>query len=302
GRTAEPSGDKRRGRRAAAAEGLQFVVQKHHARRLHYDFRLELDGTLKSWAIPKGPSLDPKAKRLAVHVEDHPLDYADFEGSIPNGQCGGGEVIVWDRGVWEPADGDPRAALEAGKLKFHLLGQKLSGGWALVRTRLPGSGGKEQWLLIKENDEAAHPEAEFDIVAARPESVLSNARTASARTSPAGKEKGKPKQRARAAATQPEGAKKASLPAHLAPQLATLVDQPPPGEWRYELKFDGYRLLARVDGKNVQLHTRNGNDWTDKLASLAQSVGGVDLRSGWLDGEIVVLDANGLPDFQALQN
>ncbi|MCF5279140.1 DNA polymerase ligase N-terminal domain-containing protein, partial [Pseudomonas syringae] len=147
--TSEPAESKRKGKGKSQPGALGFVIQKHDARNLHYDFRLELDGTLKSWAVPKGPSLDPTQKRLAVHVEDHPLDYAGFEGSIPQGQYGGGDVIVWDRGVWQP-HGDPQKTYEEGKLKFTLVGEKLSGDWALVRTRLKGSGSKEQWLLIKE--------------------------------------------------------------------------------------------------------------------------------------------------------
>src|SRR5690606_28835721 len=153
---------------------LSFVIQKHAARRLHYDFRLELDGTLKSWAVPKGPSLDPRDKRLAVHVEDHPLDYGSFEGSIPAGQYGAGDVIVWDRGIWQP-HGDPRTAYQSGKLKFSLQGEKLGGDWTLVRTHLRGSGDKEQWLLIKERDQQARSADDYNIVEALPGSVLSEA-------------------------------------------------------------------------------------------------------------------------------
>jgi bifunctional non-homologous end joining protein LigD len=170
--TSEPAEERKSARRNKAG-ALSFVVQKHDARNLHYDFRLELDGTLKSWAVPKGPSLDPSVKRLAVHVEDHPLSYGNFEGSIPKGQYGGGDVIVWDRGVWEP-EGDPVKAYKAGKLGFRLHGEKLEGRWNLVRTRLKGSGSKEQWLLIKEQDDAAQPASEFDLVSARPESAISS--------------------------------------------------------------------------------------------------------------------------------
>lgn len=156
------------------AEALCFVVQKHAARQLHYDFRLELDGTLKSWAVPKGPSLDPKDKRLAVQVEDHPLDYARFEGRIPQGHYGAGEVIVWDHGIWQP-HGDPAAAYRAGKLSFTLIGEKLAGDWSLVRTHLKGSGDKAQWLLIKQHDEMAKAAEQYDIVEAQPQSVISGA-------------------------------------------------------------------------------------------------------------------------------
>lgn len=172
--TSEPpeAAPAKRGKKAASA--LRFVIQKHDARNLHYDFRLELDGTLKSWAVPKGPSLDPTQKRLAVHVEDHPISYGTFEGSIPEGQYGAGDVIVWDHGVWQPI-GDPKETYKAGKLKFTLIGEKLSGDWALVRTHLRGSGDKEQWLLIKEKDQQARPISEFDVVAELPKSVLSDA-------------------------------------------------------------------------------------------------------------------------------
>jgi bifunctional non-homologous end joining protein LigD len=166
-RTREPSGRTRSG-----PPGFRYVIQKHAATRLHYDFRLELDGVLKSWAVPKGPSLDPAEKRLAVQTEDHPLEYADFEGVIPEGEYGAGTVLVWDRGTWEPIE-DPHAGFANGRLKFRLHGEKLRGGWTLVRirTRDPRQQGKT-WLLIKERDDAARPTAEYDITAARPGSVL----------------------------------------------------------------------------------------------------------------------------------
>lgn len=180
GRAQQPAPARARGRSA-----LHYVIQEHHARRLHYDFRLELDGTLKSWAIPKGPSLDPSVKRLAVHVEDHPLEYAAFEGEIPEGHYGAGSVIVWDRGAWTPVGGvaAARAGYRAGKLSFTLDGDKLHGGWALVRGRgLRDSGGKHgQWLLIKERDGDARDEADYDVLRARPGSVLGGARSARAR-------------------------------------------------------------------------------------------------------------------------
>lgn len=168
--TSEPAA-KRSGKKAAKDHALQFCIQKHDASRLHYDFRLELDGALKSWAVPKGPSLDPKVKRLAVHVEDHPIDYATFEGSIPEGHYGAGDVIVWDRGVWIPQE-DPAKAYAKGKLKFELQGEKLGGLWNLVRTHMPGK--QEQWFLIKHQDSAAKPESDYDVVAAEPDSVLSD--------------------------------------------------------------------------------------------------------------------------------
>jgi bifunctional non-homologous end joining protein LigD len=296
--TSEPSNASRRGSRKGTAGTAQFVVQKHDARRLHYDFRLELEGVLKSWAVPKGPSLDPTVKRLAVHVEDHPLDYAGFEGRIPQGQYGAGDVIVWDRGEWQPADADPEAAYRAGKLKFHLLGEKLSGGWTLVRTRLRGNGDKQQWLLIKEDDSAARAESDFDVTVERPESVLSHATLPDESKRPAaGSAAMAAGQRA-----DVDHATAAPLPARLSPELATLVQAPPAGEWHYEVKFDGYRVLARSDGRRVQLFTRSGLDSTNKLPSLAAAVAALGLKSAWLDGEIVVLNEHGLPDFQALQN
>jgi bifunctional non-homologous end joining protein LigD len=166
--TSEPKGGT-----ASKAGQLAFVVQKHAASHLHYDFRLELDGTLKSWAVPKGPSLDPADKRMAVHVEDHPIDYGGFEGEIPKGQYGGGSVIVWDNGTWEPV-GDPRTGYAAGKLDFKLHGKKLTGGWTLVRMHGRASERQERWLLIKERDEAARPSVEYSVVEAQPGSVLSN--------------------------------------------------------------------------------------------------------------------------------
>ncbi|MBX8487639.1 DNA ligase D [Pseudomonas cichorii] len=274
----------------APARALSFVIQKHDARNLHYDFRLELGGTLKSWAVPKGPSLDPTQKRLAVHVEDHPLGYASFEGSIPKGQYGGGDVIVWDRGIWQP-HGDPQAAYRQGKLKFTLIGEKLTGDWALVRTRLKGSGDKEQWLLIKEKDAVARPAAEYDIIREQPQSVISGNQVGMTRTV---KETNTPK--------KPRPAKLESFPEQLAPQLATLVEAPPEGDWLYEIKFDGYRILARFHDGDVKLLSRNGNDWTDRMPQLASALKALKLKDSWLDGEVVVLDGQGLPDFQALQN
>ena len=276
-----------------------FVVQKHWASHLHYDFRLELHGTMKSWAVPKGPSLDPKDKRMAVQVEDHPLSYAGFEGTIPPKQYGAGKVIVWDRGVWQPL-GDPDAGYQAGNLKFELRGHKLHGKWALIRIKgkgdaknhakvdgkVDGKGEKQPpWLLIKEKDGFAQPASEFSVVDALPGSVM---------------EKVLP------VVDMPAGARKSALPATLAPQLAALAEGVPDNtvEWIFEVKFDGYRLLTRVDGaraKDIRLFTRNGNDWTSKLASLQQAIASLKLPSGWYDGEIVVPDKKGVPDFGALQ-
>ncbi len=300
--TSEPAAVKRAGKKKAADSALQFCIQKHDASHLHYDFRLELDGALKSWAVPKGPSLDPKVKRLAVHVEDHPLDYASFEGSIPEGHYGAGDVIVWDRGVWIPLE-DPQKAYAKGKLKFELQGEKLGGIWNLVRTHMPGK--KENWFLIKHQDTAARPQDDYDVLLAEPDSVLSERtlvdkpKLAAKQVKPLDKPAAKPRKKASGTLT---GAHKAKIPAQLKPELATLVDSAPEGEWSYEIKFDGYRIMARIDHDQVQLFTRNGHDWTHKLPQQAEALAALGLESAWLDGEMVVADEHGVPDFQALQN
>lgn len=303
--TPEPAA-KRSRKSARTAHALQFCIQKHDASRLHYDFRLELDGALKSWAVPKGPSLDPKAKRLAVHVEDHPLDYATFEGNIPEGHYGAGDVIVWDRGVWIPQD-DPHEAYEKGRLKFELQGEKLSGLWNLVRTHMPGK--QEQWFLIKHQDEAARPESEYDVVQAEPDSVLSDrtlvpkrrGKAAAAAVKQAEKAV-QPKSPKRPSKTTLSGAVTGPLPETLKPELATLVESAPDGDWLYEIKFDGYRVMARIENGDVKLLTRNGHDWTHKLPRQAEALAALGLESAWLDGEMVVANDQGVPDFQALQN
>ncbi|CAI8712145.1 DNA ligase D [Pseudomonas sp. IT-P395] len=300
--TSEPAAVKRSGRKTGADHALQFCIQKHDASHLHYDFRLELDGALKSWAVPKGPSLDPKVKRLAVHVEDHPLDYATFEGNIPEGHYGAGDVIVWDRGVWIPLE-DAHKAYEKGKLKFELQGEKLAGIWNLVRTHMPGK--KEQWFLIKHQDAAARPQDDYDVLVAEPDSVLSERTLVSKPKLAAEHSKPlkKPAAKARKTATgKLTGAHKAKLPTQLKPELATLVDSAPEGQWSYEIKFDGYRIMARIDHDQVQLFTRNGHDWTHKLPQQAAALAALGLESAWLDGEMVVANEHGVPDFQALQN
>lgn len=274
--TPEPAGS------GETAEGaLTFVVQKHWASHLHYDFRLELGGTMKSWAVPKGPSFDSRVKRMAVQVEDHPISYSSFEGTIPKKQYGAGKVMVWDNGIWQP-QGNPRKGYREGNLKFELHGHKLHGRWVLVRMK--GKGEKQQpWLLIKEQDRFARPSTEFSVVDELPDSV---------KALPARSESGMP----------PE-AIPAKLPAKLAPQLATLVEGPPadPADWVYEIKFDGYRLLTRIDGVDIRLFTRNGNDWTSKLVPLQKAIAALELPPGWYDGEIAVLNENNVPDFGALQ-
>ena len=301
-------------RQSAASKLPRFVIQKHAARNLHYDFRLELNGTLKSWAVPKGPSLDPAVKRMGVHVEDHPLDYAGFEGVIPARQYGAGQVIVWDHGSWTPI-GDAAEGLAQGKLKFELHGEKLRGGWTLVRMHgRARDSAKEPWLLIKEKDSYARTSAQFDVLEAQPNSVITGqaigATQAPAAPASASKKAAAKNIRKVAVANQPasgalpEGAARAALPDRLAPQLATPASQPPadPKGWIYEIKFDGYRLLTRIDGDAVRCFTRNGHDWTDRLPELCEAIRKLGLASAWLDGEIVVLNDHGVPDFGALQN
>ncbi|HEX8593442.1 MAG TPA: DNA ligase D [Pseudomonas sp.] len=288
------------GRGSVKGKALSFVIHKHDARSLHYDFRLELDGTLKSWAVPKGPSLDPSNKRLAVQVEDHPLGYASFEGSIPEGQYGAGDVIVWDRGIWQP-HGDPRETYKQGKLKFTLVGEKLTGDWTLVRTRLKGSSDKPQWLLIKEQDDVARSDEEYDIVQEQPQSVVSGALVGKAKTS-GPSDKAKRKSASLPATPSAPSKRTAAVPDKLAPQLATLVDAPPTGDWLYEVKFDGYRILTRILDGEVRMFSRNGNDWTERLPLQAKAIAVLGLGDSWLDGEMVMLGDQGLSDFQALQN
>jgi bifunctional non-homologous end joining protein LigD len=325
-KTPEPAG-----KTQPRKDQLQFVVQKHAARRLHYDFRLELDGVLKSWAVPKGPIADPQVKSLAVEVEDHPLDYAGFEGIIPQGQYGGGTVMVWDCGTWEP-EGDPAKALAAGKLSFELHGEKLRGAWTLVR--MSGRGREREkrtnWLLIKRTDEFVRPASVFERAEQRAKSVISGRtmqQIASAadrvwqsnREAAPAANNGRPKVKKRKPAPPRKSAKgpasvdvsslpaarsaKGELPAMLRPQLATLVDAVPEGDrWLHELKFDGYRILASIEKQRVVLRTRKGNDWTDRFPTAAKAIASLNLDRTILDGEIVALDEQGGSDFQKLQN
>jgi bifunctional non-homologous end joining protein LigD len=287
-RTDEPAGTDRRG------HGDAFVVQKHAARSLHYDLRLEIGDTLASWAVTRGPSLVPGEKRLAVHVEDHPLDYADFEGEIPKGQYGGGEVIVWDRGRWEP-ESDPVRGLRKGRLDFTLEGAKLKGRWHLVRMGARPGEKRENWLLIKGKDEAARSEADPDILAERPESVISG-RTVEdiAAGRPAKRQAG---QRAKAKG------RRDPFPGFVPPALATLKPKPPTGSgWVHEIKFDGYRLQAQIRGGKAKLLTRSGQDWTDRFGpEIPQALAALPASTAILDGEIVVEGASGASDFPALQ-
>lgn len=287
--------------------GSRFVVQKHAARRLHFDLRLELDGVLKSWAVTRGPSLVPGEKRLAIHTEDHPLDYLTFEGVIPAGQYGGGTMIVWDVGRWIP-DGDVHKAYAKGHLAFTLEGRRLKGRWHLVRTRPKPRETKEQWLLLKSDDAAARRAGEPEIVDEDATSVLSGrtieelACEGEVRADHAARTKvaaSGSKKQARVEAVP--GARKGILPPFVAPCLAKLAPAPRGAQWLHEIKFDGYRMQARIDGGTVRLLTRKGLDWTEKFRPIAQALRDLGLASALIDGEVVVEDAAGVSSFSALQ-
>lgn len=311
--TSEPKG--RKGRKS----GNSFVIQKHDARRLHYDFRLEMDGVLKSWAVTRGPSLVPGEKRLAVHVEDHPLEYGDFEGTIPKGEYGGGTVIVWDRGTWTPVF-DPDRGYAKGHLEFELHGKKLSGRWHLVRMHGKPREKRENWLLIKGEDEAARSESDPDILEEMPKSVKTGRQIAdvageapdwSSKTGKIEKGAAKPKPTRKTVVAETSGpdpstlpgAKKARLPEFIEPALATLAPKPPKGErWIHEIKFDGYRLQARIEAGRVKLLTRTGLDWTKKFGKqIMAAFQDLPVGTAVIDGELVVENAAGASDFSALQ-
>ncbi len=312
-KTAEPSGQTTS---AASTESLPFVIQKHAATRLHYDFRLGLHGVLKSWAVTKGPSYVPGEKRLAVQVEDHPMEYGGFEGTIPKGQYGGGTVMLWDEGTWEPL-GNADEALAKGNLKFVLHGQKLHGKWVLVRMGGKAANeAKPNWLLIKEHDQYEQTADEEPITEKAPNSVLTQrdmdaiARDGdhvwqSNRPETSSPGKGSPAKPLRAAPFAPSGlpGKKEALPAFISPQLASEAPAPPIGEhWVHELKLDGYRMQAHIDkaGK-VRLYTRSGLDWTHRMPSVARELGKISVESAILDGEVVVLSESGQSSFALLQ-
>ena len=309
-KTPEPSGAPARAR-ALAKTGLSFVIQKHAARRLHYDFRLELDGVLKSWAIPKGPSLDPHEKRLAVEVEDHPIEYGGFEGVIPQGEYGGGTVLLWDRGIWEPLEPDPEKSLAKGTLKFALHGAKLHGHWMLLRLKRRPRDRTDNWLLVKERDEAAIPGSGSAVVDELTESVESH-RTIddiAADRDRVWHSKGSetPGEEPPPAKLRPpsriKGGKKAAIPASLKPQLATAAAVAPEGDdWLHEIKYDGYRLVAYLDGGKVRLVTRGGLDWTEKFPALAERLAKLPVKSAILDGELVALRPDGITSFADLQD
>ncbi len=290
-RTREPRG------KTAAAKHRRFVIQKHAASRLHYDFRLELGGTLKSWAVPKGIPFAKGDKRLAVHVEDHPVEYAAFEGVIPAGQYGGGTVMVWDAGKWEPLGGDPAKDLAAGKLHFRLDGKKLNGEWTLIRIR--GDEGN-QWLLLK-SGESVRP-----VSKKRDDESAASGRTmkeiASARDAEWKSHRASTKDHGGPSARQAKHAPAAARLKFIEPMKAKLVAAPPAnGDWIYELKFDGFRALAMKSGSNVELRSRNDKDLTARFREIAEAIATLPLRSAILDGEIVALDSQGRPSFQMLQ-
>ena len=297
--------------RASAPPALSFVIQKHAARRLHYDFRLELDGVLKSWAVPKGPSTDPGEKRLAVHVEDHPIEYGGFEGVIPEKQYGSGASMIWDRGSWTPLDPEPQAAYAKGNLKFALDGQKLHGKWVLVRMTGSRAGrDKENWLLIKERDAAAMPGSGDAIVADNPRSAATGrtieeiAADRDRVWGPNGEEQ--PARPGASRAIDPStipGAARRRMPADPRPLLAYAAAQAPDGtDWLHEIKHDGYRLLARIRDGNVRLSTRSGLDWTEKFPALAGRFAELPVEAALIDGELVHIESNGTSDFGHLQD
>ena len=307
-KTAEPSG-----KQESSKGGNLFIVQKHDATRLHWDLRLEADGVLKSWAVTKGPSPDPDIKRLAVRTEDHPMSYAEFEGTIPKGEYGGGTVMLWDRGSWDPVEGKSWKDIDKGHLHFTLQGERMKGEWLLIRLKKKPGEKRENWLLRKVEDEHVEPQdalvdreltsvltgrsmaeiaadkkGEFSLEGKKDEGFLAQMEKASAHNAKKGKRKAK---------------RDAPLAEYRKPQLATLVDEVPTGNgWMHEIKFDGYRTLIAARGDEVRVYTRNGKDWTDKFAPLVEAVAALDLPSCLIDGEIVATDAKGNPDFSTLQS
>ena len=325
--TAEPRGG------GAHKRGHAFVIQKHAARRLHYDLRLELDGVMKSWAVTRGPSLVPDEKRLAVQVEDHPIDYNKFEGTIPKGEYGGGTVMIWDRGSWQP-EGNPHKGLAKGHLNFALRGEKLQGNWHLVRMHRKSGEKRDNWLLIKAHDDAERRVRDGDILEEEPFSVTTGRnmdeiaegtpkqkgkrRTARARSKPVKSQRANPKARAARARTLVRALqsksgvarskssvakdKHAPLPDFIEPCLATLSEKAPEaGNWIHEIKFDGYRLQARLKDGRVTLRTRRGLDWTTKFPSAAAAVGRLPADTALLDGELVSEGGDGISSFSLLQ-
>jgi bifunctional non-homologous end joining protein LigD len=314
--TAEPKGQ------VARKRGSAFVIQKHAATRLHYDLRLELNGVMKSWAVTRGPSLVPGEKRLAVEVEDHPIAYNKFEGTIPKGEYGGGTVMIWDRGQWLP-EGDPHAGLAKGHLAFTLEGKKLHGGWHLVRMRRRANEKRDNWLLIKQDDEAGRSSRDKDILEQKPLSAASgrsmeqiakgSRKVWHSNRAKAGQTLSDPRHTAAAMKKNESSAKKIkkgddigggrrALPAFVPPCLATLSDKAPEqGNWVHELKFDGYRVQARLDHGKATLLTRKGLDWTKKFPSIAKAITKLPAKTALIDGELVVEGDDGISSFSLLQ-
>ncbi|WP_224761252.1 non-homologous end-joining DNA ligase [Brevundimonas aurantiaca] len=298
-RTPEPAGKTKAGRKGR----LTYLIQRHAATRLHYDFRIEHDGVLKSWAVTKAPSRDPAVKRLAVEVEDHPLAYGTFEGTIPSGNYGAGTVQLWDRGEWEPQEPDIEAALKRGSLKMILHGERLSGGWVLVR--LKSDRGKpskrNNWLLIKEKDEAAVPgegdanmEIDASVASGRSLAEIAEGKTQWTASRPVARKGPKPPK------AKPREADLAQPPAFQPIQLCKVADHPPGGAgWVHEIKFDGYRIQIAVGGGRARLYTRRGHDWTDRFPELAADA--AQWPDGVVDGELCALTEDHTPDFSALQ-
>lgn len=303
--TSEPKGA---ARPKGGAKAARFVIQKHAARRLHYDFRLEKDGVLLSWAVTRGPSLDPGEKRLAVHVEDHPVEYGEFEGTIPKGEYGGGAVVLWDRGTWQPI-GDADKGLAKGHLDFDLDGEKLRGRWHLVRMAARRGEKRENWLLIKGGDDFARGPGDPDILEEAPASVKTGRDVAevaaggAAAEAPADTPGPKPAKRRKPSAKAAKEAKPAPFPGFIPPALATLRPEAPVGtDWLHEVKFDGYRLQAHLRDGKVSLLTRTGLDWTAKFgAAVPEALAKLDAAEAIIDGELVVETARGVSDFGALQ-
>lgn len=314
-KTSEPAG------KVGKKSGNLFVIQKHAASHLHYDFRLELNGVLISWAVPKGPSLDPDVKRLAMHVEDHPLEYANFEGIIPKGEYGGGTVMVWDTGEWTSEDANPTAAYRKGHLHFNLNGKKLKGSWNLIRFKKEDD---RSWFLVKAKDKYAKPTSEYDITEKKPKSAISKLSLDQIAENYSGiwtREKGYEKAKSRKTTTKTTKAspklkkkpekvslaelnlKPSAFPDIISPQLATLVEQPPSGnKWLHEIKLDGYRILAYRKGKKVTLYSRNKKNWSNYFDNVIEQLQSLPFDNVIFDGEIVILDNQQMSNFQLLQN
>ena len=293
-KTAEPAGT------LAPGHGNSFMVQKHDATRLHWDLRLEVDGVLKSWAVTRGPSLDPAEKRLAVRTEDHPLSYATFEGTIPAGEYGGGTVMLWDRGTWSPIKGKSARDLDKGHLHFVLDGERMRGEWLLIRLKPRGKEKRENWLLRKIDDTQA------GATDALVETALTSVKTGRTMQEIAEGKPAKALRPARKASTKKASAPRAKAagkpPAFTDPQLCTLVDSVPAGSaWIHEVKYDGYRALLAVGGGKAKVYTRNGLDWTGKFQAIADYAAALPVQSALIDGEIVAFK-DGKPDFSTLKD